>query len=549
MIDPVIGWVLGTAALIFCAVIIGLYIHYLRNKQDVKSSMKTLLQYPGAKFDLDRFHYDTMEALANSPKKDDLIREFAYMEGRGGHKVFTPRLWAKSYNGEPRGEYSTAYFMRTLVEAFDEIELIRHIDTEDRTRHGIYKLHRGEEFCYIEVGSINVQQLWKGKEDKPIYHSDNFTVDHYLDEKGEISILCSNQHGYALRILLPVEQSNFKYELIIEALAASAMKAAEYHEPLENKAIIHKLTIGQGGGYALREIEIDAISLEDASMYYSDVQIAHGGNTLSLTADGVIALGCTTLLNGENASIFGPAGCGKTRIAAEIARRLSNTQGVDVIMLDPSTVSSLSDVTRLAMFEAALDSQLPSESLKVLLLDEAETLLRKGTDGMHSTDNTFMLSILDGMQSTLRNTAVLMTFNAGPETLNEKIFRPGRIRYCFQMQGINKTKADALVTHLKGLKSFEDKVFDAGAYAKLFNGKDITTVAEVTRCFLTQDENEILTKDLELLATNPNHAKVMLARIDELKYKKRKNEGKMDLKSTLLRRTRESVDELPLTEG
>lgn len=521
MNDPLVGWILGTAAMLFCAVLIGMYIHYLRHREDINNTIRTLAKYPLESFNLQQFHYDTMQALASSPKKDDLVREHAYIEGRGGYKLFTPRLWAKAYGETSRGEYSVAYLMRSLIEAFDEIELVKQVDSEGLCTHRIYKLHRGEEYCYLEVGSISVNQFWGKKAEKPIYHSDTFTVDNYLSDAGDIEVLSSNQHGYALRVLLPIEQSNLKYELIIEALAASRMAATDYHEIVPNKAFIHKITLGRGGGYDLKEYEMDAARIEDASKYYGPVEVQHNGTSIMLPADAVIALGCTSLLNGGNVALFGPAGSGKTRKAAEMARRLSNMRDVDVIMLDPSTVSSLSNATMMAMFEAALD-ELPEKSLKVLLLDETETLLRKASDDTHTGDNTFMLSILDGLQSALRNTVVLMTFNAGPETLNQKIFRPGRIRYIFHMQGIGRAQADELVRYLKTKLDFEDKVFDDGAYAQLFSSSETTTVAAVTRCFLSKDENEILTKDFELLKTDPAHAKVMLARLDGMTvYKKR----------------------------
>jgi hypothetical protein len=514
--DPVFAWVATSIAILFMGIPIGLFIQYLRNKSRVDNFLEALSELPEEGFSLASFNANRAAYTAALPKKDGFLKEFIAVEGAMPTKKYTPRLKYKSADNAHFYDYSADYFVFNIKEAFDEILLVSSTENEGYTTCLVYKCFRGDEYCYLRVNFSQRHAYHKGDTTKPIYSADNFVVEHFVSQEDNFNVLTFSEFGEAIKIIVPAEQSNMKIDLIVEALERSKVLHTTYDEEVSDIAHVFKMTLSPNGAYVFKAIEMSAAQVANASYFYEDVAMTYEGNELNLPAESVIALGATSLLNGGSVTLFGAAGCGKTSLATAIARTCSYVKEVDVILLDAGIVSSLRDSNKRIMFESALENL--SGDRKIFFVDEAETILKKTGDA-HSEDNTFALSFLDGLNSSVYKTSMLMTFNAPPEDLNAKIFRSGRINYSFSMKPITEERARRLVNHVKTLAKYQNHIFSSSKFEEYLKdtstlpGEKLpyaptgtTTVADVMSCFINKNEHEMLTTELQKILANPAYA-------------------------------------------
>lgn len=209
------------------------------------------------------------------------------------------------------------------------------------------------------------------------------------------------------------------------------------------------------GEVSLRPINRSVMPIPDKllDMSYNDVPIEYEGESFNVSMSKAIGIITDVFIrNGENISIFGKMGCGKTHLADEIGRRLGSRFGTVVIYLTPQMVTELQSsefMSQLAEQVSNLSSEYGTSLRPVFIVDEAEQLLKKTDDGVHSTIASYMLSTMDGLMQRVLNCSFILTFNCPKDQLNPAAFREGRMGAEINVTEISAEKANATIEELR----------------------------------------------------------------------------------------------------
>lgn len=534
--DPLFQWVLASVLILFGGSLLGLFRHYLLNKKKVDNAISNAADLVNNYVNMTVFNADRQAALTNLNRHDALLKDLTVIEGEMSTKKVYPNLYR---DDDSKKAYSPDFMVQNMLEVFDELIPVRSELTEGDNGNVTYKCMRGEEFCYVKI-NYSIRSFYRDDEKtQPILKATNFVPDHFVSEAGEINYMSWVQDSRPVEIIVPITQTNFKIDLCIECLVRSEMEYIFYPpERKERLAYFQKMVIDpQNNGFKFVMVKLPTAEIEQANLYYSDVDFEHDGKRIQLPAEGVVAVSALALLNSRNVTLFGEcAGVGKTRLATEICRVVSQAPDVAVILLDPAVVASLNDARTRGLFEMALQDVQAKN--RVFFIDEAEVLLAK-TGTLHTADNTFALSFLDGMNSAIYKTSIIMTFNAPPSSLNSKMFRAGRIAYMFNMKPISKAKAIELVAYLKTRSDYENLVFQQEKFNQLveqpstLHGENtpyalpgFTTVADVMSCFVPKSEDDFVTIEIAKLVADPSHASKLMQFVkEEIKKRAAKSES------------------------
>lgn len=274
------------------------------------------------------------------------------------------------------------------------------------------------------------------------------------------------------------------------------------------------------------ELEPNMTKVEKSSMKminsnYSDFTFELDGKKVEVSpAKALKAIG-TILKHGKNVGLTGSYGTGKSHYKAQIAAHLADTYKDEIVV-----VSAPADI--LTQFQGAKGKSQFINLMKgvnntgkhvVLLIDEAEstmtrTITAAGVDtGVHSSENTLMLAILDGELKSSLNLSSVVIFNAATPNLNPAFFRSGRLGdYMFELKQLTEERALRLVELLR--PKMDGKVFDNGKFREILSKDNILdgytyssagniTTADVLSCFIPRDLTEILRAELISIVGEP----------------------------------------------
>lgn len=274
------------------------------------------------------------------------------------------------------------------------------------------------------------------------------------------------------------------------------------------------------------ELEPNMTKVEKSNMKmlnsnYSDFTFELDGKKVEVSpAKALKAIG-TILKHGKNVGLTGSYGTGKSHFKAQIAAHLADTYKNEIVV-----ISAPADV--LTQFQGAKGKSQFINLMKgvnskgkhvVLLIDEAEstmtrTITATGVDtGVHSSENTLMLAILDGELKSSLNLSSVVIFNAATPNLNSAFFRSGRLGdYMFELKQLTEERALRLVELLR--PKMEGKVFDNGRFREILANDNVldgymyssagnVTTADVLSCFIPRDLTEILRAELISIVGEP----------------------------------------------
>ena len=235
-------------------------------------------------------------------------------------------------------------------------------------------------------------------------------------------------------------------------------------------------------GYTLQRERrtIRPIGKELLSLSYNKVKVEYEGEQHQFPMGEAINLIQTTLEEKENICMFGIPGSGKSYLSDEIARRSGRKNSTAVIFISPAMVEELQRVEMLPELRHELENLKNFEGkTPVFFIDEAEKLLQKTDDGVHSITNSFMLSMLDGQIQKLFDCVCVLTFNCKKSELNQAAFRTGRMGLEIELDELDHDQADDLAVYLQ--ETNPTLIFDKARWNK-FGNKPIV-LAEVYGCF------------------------------------------------------------------
>lgn len=305
--------------------------------------------------------------------------------------------------------------------------------------------------------------------------------------------------------------------VLYECLTASEVEAIRF-EKKTKYTNIYRFALNANGYYLQQTSqEIPLYSDEVLNNSYNNQSFVYKGETFELTPAQQMVIAKTSVLHKNNIFTFGKPGCGKTTFGRQILAHLQDEPGVRLISIDPSLIAHLRNPATQSEFirllsetynEEVYDYQTDSwkyenkQIRNIIFIDEAEVLLRKSADGLHTEDQTFLLSLMDGELRDLVNCQVIFVFNKEKEFLNPAIFRSVRGGVEFHVEPIPMDRAKKLVEVLK-MQNLHWR-FDAEKFHKfitdisldssgvLYAAAGFTTLADVISCFSEPELDDII---------------------------------------------------------
>lgn len=404
-----------------------------------------------------------------------------------------------------RGHLSASIFKEALRKLF-HVEVLSEVCEWDKRQcaHAVKLVGKHGNTFYLSFNT----GIWMWKNDtrnlfKKVYE-DGLTIETDDDGKFECVQALTLIHGAHIDELTSDLQDLY-----------SALNMAEIERIIPQKSVqkitnVCRFAYHANLGYYLQDTEqhIKMYSEEIVNASYNDMNIDYEGHKQLVTPAQAMEIACVALLNKRNAFVFGKMGCGKTTFARQVLARLEDEPNVRLISIAPSMIghlqspqaqSALVDLlsTKVEVekfnYETGESETVSEQILNIILIDEAETLLQKSENGVHTEAQAFLLSMMDGELRDVLNCQVLFVFNKSKEHLNPVIFRSMRGGLEFHVEPIDMARAKTLVGLLK-LENiqlrFDEKRFhqfitdiSLASDGSMYAPAGFTTLADVVSCF------------------------------------------------------------------
>jgi len=352
----------------------------------------------------------------------------------------------------------------------------------------VYGITTNEGPILIFGGSYNTAyKLAKRK--LPFFTASNVDIQEYVKDN-KVSL-----YG-EVKIAMPstMSTSHPDYQRLLELIdSARVEQVVEDHGEHEPSTVRFFNLVKTQSGYSLKQAsrQIKPISKTLLSQSYNDVTLTYEGENIKVPMGDAIRVMTASLDNKENISIFGVTGSGKSCLADELARRMARNSRAAIIFIAPSMVPELQKVELLPQLTQDLHTLREEEGLTpIFFIDEAENLLEKTETGVHSVNNSFMLSMLDGQIQKMLGCCCVLTFNCAPSKLNAAAFREMRMGMQLQLHELEVSKAELLVETLKELNP--TFVFDQAEWRNVKTNPLTLTLARVYNCFKSPTKQRIL---------------------------------------------------------
>ena len=386
--------------------------------------------------------------------------------------------------------------LEDLKLTFPESEFLERLCVDQRSCNTIFAVKQGEQEVLLSINWSSHET--SDAQDRPYFTASEFEIDNFIQE-GRMSI------GYGTEVVSDLDYNDPMVKNILAIIKQSRVDRQYYFDDKEEVTTLHRLQFWMDTiTFSPYKVPTSDYSAEYIDTAYAAADVAYEGEKHSLKMSSVLNLVQKTIELKKNVCLFGTPGTGKTTLLEAIAARLtSDSRRYMPLFLPAATVSQLRDTQTMAKFVEEVKRQQENGREIVLMLDESEILLAASTNGIHTSDATFMLNFLDGTTSRELGIATILVFNAPIEKLNPAVFRSMRMGMIpIHLGPLAETQARALVLKLK--RTLPGKIFDAKAFEKVLRETnrmtDGTTYAEagymsladIYACFLDQDYRAML---------------------------------------------------------
>lgn len=403
-----------------------------------------------------------------------------------------------------RGILSAELFRIGLEKVF-KVEIISQVCEWNKTNcnHALKCVAPGGNTFYIAFTTM--MMLWntdtrilfkKTKENSTVVPLD----ENQFEAMNGITVICGTHVDKSSADMVDL------YNILEEAELSRIIPEAVQQKTTNVCRFAYNQQIGYYLQETTQEIKIYANEMVDNS--YNNMDIDYQGVKQELTPSQAMEIARIALLNGRNIFTFGKMGCGKTTWARQILAHLEDEPNVRLISITPAMVGHLQNPAAQAElinllstkkevekfnFETQEYEWILEQTLNIIFIDEAEILLAKTDNGLHSEAQAFLLSMMDGELRDILNARTILVFNKEKEALNPAIFRSMRGGLEFNVTPITMERAKNLVGLLKVANvklRFDEKKFhefitnvsvasDGTPYAPA----GFTTLADVVSCF------------------------------------------------------------------
>lgn len=384
-------------------------------------------------------------------------------------------------------------------------EFCTRLCTDRNSCNTIYKITEGQKIALISVNYS--EQLVVDHKGRDAFKA-NFDISEYA-QNDKVSLA----YGYEL-----VSDLDYNDPFILNIQGLVKECEAErifYFNETSATVTLYKLKFGAMGiRFDPFKLELPEFTTDYMDAAYSDAKVEYGGESHGLKMSKIFNLVKKTIAMGGNISIFGSPGSGKTTLLENLAASLTRgTERYKVLMVPANVVAALKSPDNVAALINEVAQEREMGYKVILIIDEAEMLLAKSENGVHSENNTFMLQLLDGTLKKELGVATVLVFNTKIENLNPALFRAMRMAMVpIYLTPLDEDRARNLVKQLK--RSLPGKVFDSAKFESILKNENALTdgtvyanqgeisLADVYSCFLDQDFRAMLLSYIREEATS-----------------------------------------------
>lgn len=373
----------------------------------------------------------------------------------------------------------------------------------DRTCNAIIKIVMGSGNTFML--SLNWHNTdYHDHKGRTLYQSDFSDISNFLNSDKEFA-MCM---GVDIIMSHTLDEDHSDVIALLGLINQSEVERIYYTEEGISTRIFNLV---MSGGMYMHKSFTRRIQYQDdeyLNLAYNKVKLKYGGEEVELSMAKAVNYAIEGLMLPQPSNLFmcGDTGTGKTELSQQIIARLAERRDVRVLTLTPGVVKELSTSTGQGQFQASMEANAESGVRTVIVIDEAESAMVPDIHGNHSHDNSFLLQLLSGTLQQDLNCSCVLIFNARPETLNDKLFRAGRMGMWMDLTPLQAEQAGKLVSYLR--ETLIEKVFDNEGYRslltninKLIGGRVYAaagqiTLADVYSCFMDRDRRAMLINQL-----------------------------------------------------
>lgn len=404
-----------------------------------------------------------------------------------------------------QGKLSAGRLLAQLEEKFQSLTYkIRECDWKGRRCNIIGQASKNG--VEIMFSLIYVTNSVRDNEDRIKYYSSNFNVaeEEALDLSYSIEFIYAAGIPKTNEVVQEFERivSNNEIECVVYPPVETERTATLYR--------VDETSLGDMYLSSFRmELATSSSNYLDAA--YSKTEIKFGQEQAQLPMSSVVEVMKSTLDLGQNVSIFGAPGTGKTKLTEIMMLDLSKTK--KVVVVPAAMMNELTQYNKLNRFIKMIKENTMDEDV-VIFIDEAESLLAASENKIHSAATTLMLQLLDSTMSEEIKINFCLIFNTDPEKLDPALFRSGRMGMIVNLTAILAEQAQRLIPILGPI--LPGKIFDRAKFNSFLNEESAlvdgtvyakegeTSLADVFSCFVEQDHKALVVKLIREAAKKAN---------------------------------------------
>ena len=326
----------------------------------------------------------------------------------------------------------------------------------------------------------------KDNNGRPIYTSKQNLLDYaFTTEDDDSAVFFGNSVEFIYPATLSDDHESIQE--ILSCLSAAEVERVTYNDNNPNSIKIFNLDYYHNQGFSLGHSAqvIRPMNSRMLDLSYGAIKYEFGGKTHEIPVSKAFPVMLESLKLGENVLIYGRMGTGKSTLADQLKVRLAADKAVKIITMTPAQFAELRDSSA----QTALANALDADEKNIIFIDEAEALLAKGSEDVHTINSSLLLQMMSGTLQKTLNCQLVLSFNADPKDLDIALFRKGRAGVMIELTPIPRLKADALIEEIKHANL--DRVFDKNKYAQI-----LTTVNKAVDGSVYADVNEITLADM-----------------------------------------------------
>ena len=427
----------------------------------------------------------------NTTTRQQLLHHFVEATGNSNHKMID--FW---------GPFAVDYLVEQLKENYKNFTEVTSICSLGKISCETIIRFDTSKGSPVLLKIYSYHTDIEATKNKPSYTTEEFDIEDYATENNQINIA----HQVHMMFSNKLDQDSPEIADVLFDIQDAKLDQVEHK--VENMTTrLYRLAINSLGTSYLDEFFKNVTKETDQyyDLAYNKIGINYNGETHEVSMAKALKIACFGLENGENLYISGGPGTGKSKLKDLIQAHLFGLKNVNLIEITPGIIQELQTAAGQTGFLKAFKDKIQNGQKNIIFIDEAERLMARGNDDIHTENTELILQILDGSLQKELNCSTVLVFNATPNKLNPALFRRGRVGLHFELTPLLRAQADQLVNYLRE-HSQKEKFFDSAEYARILEDMSTLipgenhayaqvgqiTLGDVYDCFLGFDKKALI---------------------------------------------------------